>query len=365
MISGGVTEPEKLDRDPYAESPPSKEARLLSELNELIAHHVEHCPEYARILRAAHDGYVQYDSLAKMPSLPVRVFKELELVSVSRESVVKTLTSSGTTSQRPSRIFLDKETAKHQANALVRIVRSFLGNKRLPMLILDHRAVLSDRQSFSARGAGILGFSQFGADHTYALKDHSMDPDWQAIDAFLVKHKGERILLFGFTSILWQHLLIQAEDQGKSLDLSSAVLIHGGGWKKLAHLNISPEKFKQRLRASFGIPSIHNYYGMVEQTGSIFMECEEGVFHPADYSEVIVRHPRTLSICQSGDPGLIETLSTIPRSYPGHILLTEDIGLIHATDGCQCGRRGTQFSVIGRLPSAELRGCADTYGVRE
>jgi hypothetical protein len=231
------------------------------------------------------------------------------------------------------------------------------------MLILDEPGVLKDRDSFSARGAGILGFSQFGTDHAYALQSATMAVDWNVVQDFLSKHSGERIFLFGFTWIVWQYFLCAAEASGLQLDFSNSILIHGGGWKKLEASKVSGEEFKRRFRSSLGVREIYNYYGLVEQTGSIYMECEEGYFHAADYSEVLIRDPRTLAEQIPGNSGLIETLSTIPRSYPGHVLLTEDLGIVHGLDGCGCGRRGTFFSVIGRLPAAELRGCSDTHQV--
>ncbi len=349
--------------NPYTELPAVKAPRFLQEMNALTEYHAEHSIEYRRILHAALHGRTNFTHLPELPALPVRLFKELSLSSVPPEQVVKILTSSGTSGQRPSRIFLDKGTAIAQTRALVRIVRSYLGNDRLPMMILDHPDVLRDRDAFSARAAGILGFSQFGADHTYALQSGTLTPDWKLIEDFLARHYGKRILLFGFTYILWQHFLRAAEESRRRLDFGDSVLIHGGGWKKLEASRVSPEEFKNRLRTSFGIRAIHNYYGMVEQTGSIYMECEEGYFHSSDYSELLVRSPRTLDTQAIGQPGLIQTMSSIPRSYPGHVLLTEDIGVICGLDGCRCGRRGTFFSVHGRLAAAELRGCSDTHQV--
>lgn len=353
-----------LPSDPYAEPLSVKPPRFLDEMNSLTAFHAEHCRPYRLIIDAAYGGQTKFQSLSEVPMLPVRVFKEIELRSQPAELIVKTLSSSGTSGQRPSRIFLDKETASAQAHALVRIVRSYLGNKRLPMMILDHPDVLKDRNSFSARGAGILGFSQFGSDVTYALKSQTMIPDWQRIESFLAAHRGERILLFGFTFILWRHLVMVAEEESRHLDFGDSILIHGGGWKKLEDSKVSNEEFKRRIHECLGIRAIHNYYGMVEQTGSIYMECEEGYFHAADYSEILVRNPRTLAEDKHGTIGLIETMSTIPRSYPGHVLLTEDIGFVQGSDGCGCGRRGTFFKVLGRLPAAELRGCSDTHEPR-
>ena len=53
-------------------------------------------------------------------------------------------------------------------------------------------------------------------------------------------------------------------------------------------------------------------------------------------------------------------LSILPHSYPGHNILTEDLGVIHGEDDCKCGRRGKYFSVLGRIPNSEIRGCSDT-----
>lgn len=63
------------------------------------------------------------------------------------------------------------------------------------------------------------------------------------------------------------------------LDLSNGLLIHGGGWKKLISEKVSPEEFKQRLSEVCGLSKVYDYYGMVEQTGTIYMECECGHLH--------------------------------------------------------------------------------------
>ena len=60
-------------------------------------------------------------------------------------------------------------------------------------------------------------------------------------------------------------------------------------------------------------------------------------------------------------PGIIQVLSVLPTSYPGHSLLTEDIGEWTGVDDCPCGRLGRTFRVHGRVARAELRGCSDTH----
>ena len=66
-------------------------------------------------------------------------------------------------------------------------------------------------------------------------------------------------------------------------------------------------------------------------------------------------------MCSVGEQGIVQVLSPLPGSYPGHSLLTEDTGVLLGEDDCPCGRLGKYFSIIGRIPRAEIRGCSDTY----
>ena len=290
----------------------------------------------------------------------MRLFKELDLLSISRSEIAKTMTSSGTSGQNVSKIFLDRETSANQTKVLTKIVSSFFGENRMPMLILDSQSVVKDRTKFSARGAGILGFSIFGNDKAYAYDDN-MELDHSVIEGFLKKHQGKIIFLFGFTFMIWQHFYKELLKQGLKYDLSSGILLHGGGWKKLENEAVSPSDFRKRLHEVCGITRVHNYYGMVEQTGSIYMECEQGHLHASVYSDVMIRHPLDFSQVTFGGKGIVELVSLLPRSYPGHALLTEDEGVVLGEDDCPCGRLGKYFKIFGRLKNAEIRGCSDTY----
>ena len=285
--------------------------------------------------------------------------------SCSKEEVVKTMTSSGTTGQQVSRIFLDRETSALQTKCLTKIVSSFLGTKRVPMLILDSSAVVKNRIMFSARGAGILGFSMFGSKRCYALNEN-MELDVEGMKAFLEGHQGETIFMFGFTFMIWQHFYKKLLESGYHPDLSKGILIHGGGWKKLVSEKVSPEAYKQALNSVCGIKpeNVHDYYGMVEQTGTIYMECECGHLHTSCFSDVLIRRPMDFSLADRGEKGLIEVVSILPQSYPGHILLTEDEGMILGEDDCPCGRKGKYFKIEGRIKNAEIRGCSDTYAAK-
>jgi hypothetical protein len=322
---------------------------LVPRLSELTAHHREHCPEYDRILSAL-EVPGEFAELTDLPWLPVRLFKTHRLKSIPDDEVFRVLTSSGTTGT-PSRIYLDKAAAAAQTKHLAASMQTVLGPARLPMLVVDKKSIV---RSSSARGAGVLGMMNFGRKHVYAL-DENERPDLDAVKRFLAEYGSEPFLIFGFTFLVWQYLYEPARD----LDLSNGILIHSGGWKKLADRAVDNAEFCRRFAQDTGLRRIHNYYGMVEQIGTVFLEgpSGDGLYCP-EFADVVIRDPHTWREQPIGEPGVIEVVSTLPRSYPGHVLLTEDLGVCHGIDdGDWPGKR---FSVLGRLPKAEARGCSDT-----
>lgn len=336
----------------------AKQALLLARLNALTAHHRAPCTAYDNVLQAF--GWTANAAdYGELPYLAARLFKLAQWQSVPQSEVFKVLTSSGTTGS-PSRIVLDRETAVLQSKVLVKILQEFVGKQRLPMLLVEQPALIQNRSGFSARGAGALGLSFLGRDHTYAL-DEQMRPNWPVIEAFCDKYAGQPVLLFGFTFMVWQCLLEPLRERGLHLPFEQGILFHSGGWKKLQHLAVDNPAFKARCREQLGLGRVHNFYGMVEQVGSIFVECEQGHLHAPVFADVQVRDPLTHQPLGIGSPGLLQVLSAIPGSYPGHSLLTEDLGVLLGEDDCPCGRHGRYFQVSGRQQGAEVRGCSDTF----
>jgi acyl-protein synthetase LuxE len=353
-----VTFDELLALPPYSLSAAEKNAVLLDNLNELTEHHRRHCPEFGRLLDVLDPSCGPARRLAHVPFLPVGLFKSHRLRSVPPDKIFKTLTSSGTTGQQVSQIVLDHETARRQTVALSRIMTHILGPSRLPMMLIESGSLIKDRSRFSARAAGVLGMANFGRNHFYAL-DEGMALDEAGLAAFLAKHGSQPFLIFGFTFMVWQYLFERVRDRG--YDLSNGVLVHSGGWKKLEDRAVSNADFRRLLKEETGLTRIYNFYGMVEQVGSVYLEGEDGYLYPPNFSDIIIRDPRTWEEVEPGKPGIIQVVSALPLSYPGHSILTEDMGMLHPPEAAGCGRQGKPFTVIGRIPKAELRGCSDTH----
>ena len=121
--------------------------------------------------------------------------------------------------------------------------------------------------------------------------------------------------------------------------------------------------FKDLFLKKYGLSKVHNYYGLVEQTGSIFIECEEcSLFKCSIYSDVFIRDKQLNIIEGKQKKGFLQVMSLIPTSYPGNNLITEDIAEIVENTKCKkCTRNysGKLFKVYGRANNSEIRGCSN------
>jgi hypothetical protein len=343
---------------PYSLNKESKEKCFNEIINELNNHHYLNSIKYRNICDAF-NYKLNCSKLSEVPFIPVRLFKYDRVHSITEEKVFKTLTSSGTSGQAPSIITLDNFTAKRQTKTLNIIMKEVLTNPRMPMVIIDFPNVRDSRNSFNARAAGIAGFSMFGKNPIYAL-DESGKINYALLESYITKNHATPIFVFGFTFLIWSKFVEQILKDKKLISFpKKSVLMHGGGWKKLEQERVSPEVFNDTINNYLSIPKVVNYYGMVEQVGSIFTECSQGYYHTTNFNDIFIRSANDHRILENGDMGLIQLLSILPSSYPGHSILTEDLGIIHGVDACKCGNLGKFFTIHGRQKNSEPRGCSD------
>ena len=327
-------------------------------LIKLIKLHYKNCKSYKKILDNI-NYKVSNTKLSSIPALPVSLFKKFDLYSVKPSSVIKVLKSSGTSGTAPSKIFLDSFNSKNQTWVLTKIMEYILGKKRLPMLIIDQDPKGTSRSSYNARIAAINGFSIFGKNITYLLNEHN-EVDEKKIKIFFEKYKDEKFIIFGFTSLIYKYLIEKNLNFITDKNFKNGIIIHGGGWKKLLDKSISNKNFKESLKSFYNITKVYNYYGLIEQTGSIFVECPKcSCFQSSIYSDIFIRDSNLEIITKNKKKGLLQVISLLPTSYPGNSLLTEDIAELRNDIKCKFCNNGKKFIIYGRSKNSEIRGCAN------
>jgi hypothetical protein len=355
----------------YAQEPHDHQARLLAVLQSELAYACEREPRLRQYVEAWPIHYSVAQRIADLPYLPVGAFKaDPPLTLVSPEKVIRTLASSATTGQVPSRVALDAQTSKRMVKGVSLIVSDFIGPKRRPYLVIDTPETAMGGVELGARGAAIQGLRPFATDIVCCLKTNvsgALEIDEGKLFDFAAKWGNAEVLVYGFTYVVWRHFVVPLQAKGVKLAMPNIRLLHSGGWKRLQDQAVSRDTYANGVATVFGCEEsrVLDFYGMVENVGIIYPDCEYGYKHVPAFAEVIVRDPLTLEPVGAGQQGLVQVCSALPTSFPGFLVLTDDIAEVIGYDGCGCGRRGLCFRFVKRVPKVEVRGCGNIETTRQ
>jgi hypothetical protein len=349
-----------LDLKPFEINQKEKNEIFKDAMEESLKHHYENSIEFKQICDNHEFNVKENFQLEEIPYIPVSIFKKFDLLSIPKENIFKTIFSSATTSKIPSKIFLDRITSERQTKALVSIITNFL-HEKMDFLILDSKETISSSDNIKSRASAIRGFLPFMKSIKFVLKD---DLKINNLELQQIENENQ-YCFFGFTWLIYQ--VIKENKNNKEIKnnlskLNLPFILHLGGWKKLADINVSREEFYKEISEFFNTEKdrIIDIYGMTEQLGTVYPDCKFGNKHVSVYSDIIIRNPVTLKNEEIGKSGLIQLLSPIPHSYPGISILSDDFGHLEGIDDCSCGRKGKYFRFDKRSESADLKGCGDT-----
>jgi hypothetical protein len=359
-----------IESQPYSYNVLERKVLFQESLMEELTHHYQNNKYYRNFCeRKGFNPETFIGDLADIPTVAVSVFKELGSMLRSVEATdIKISLQSSATSGVPSTVVLDKITSKRQSKAMVKVVQEFIGKDRKHFIICDVKPKPENLKLMGARFAAIGGYLNFANSVEYILDVNSQNEFEFDVDKF-AKHvtsldPNVPIVVFGFTYILFAQIIKPYTDTDLKFKLpKGSKLIHIGGWKKLENEKVTKEVFNADTEKLFGLEkgNVIDIYGFTEQMGLNYPDCKCGYKHTSCYSEVIVRDPATHAVLPVGEVGVLEFVSPIPHSYPGNVVLTDDMGVINDAP-CEFGLQGTRFKILGRLKKAEIRGCGDILG---
>lgn len=354
-----------LGTAPYAMDPGERLQTLLSVFKMELDYACQNNAQFANYVRHWPVKVSAATTIADLPYLPVSAFKANPPLSlVPAAEVKRTLTSSSTSGQIPSRVVLDAATSRRMTKGVIAIIRDFIGSARRPYLVIDTKENLGRQAELGARGAAIQALGSFATEIVPCVTADCAGNaalDFDRLLDFANRWKDATVLVYGFTYVIWTQLVEPLRKRGIHLNLPGAHVLHSGGWKRLEQQSVSKDVFIRGVAEIFGCPPnrIIDYYGMVENVGVVYPDCEHGYKHVPAFADLIIRDPLTLAPAEPGRPGVVQVCSVLPTSFPGFLLLTDDMGEMVGHDGCACGRRGTYFRFLRRVPKVEMRGCGN------
>ncbi len=356
-----------LESHPYSYDVAERKILFKEALLEELGHHYYNNKYYRKFCdKKGFNPLTFSGNIVDIPSVAVSVFKELGSIlrSVDEDDIKISLQSSAT-SGVPSTVVLDKITSKRQSKVMIKVLQEFIGKERKHFIICDVKPKPENLKLMGARFAAIGGYLNFANSAEYILevndKNEFIFDDYNFSKHLETLDPNVPIVIFGFTYILFSQIIKPFSVSTRKFILpKGSKLIHIGGWKKLENEKVTKEAFIEQAEKLFGLDNgnIIDIYGFTEQMGLNYPDCKCGYKHTSSYSDVIVRDPVNRAVLPSGEVGVLEFVSPVPHSYPGNVVLTDDMGIINDKP-CEFGLQGTRFKILGRLKKAEIRGCGD------
>ncbi|MBS0366467.1 MAG: acyl-protein synthetase [Proteobacteria bacterium] len=354
----------------FAVEPEKRANDLLAVLKSHLGVARERSPAFRNYVDAWPMDYRAATRIADLPYLPVSLFKsDPPLALVPRSEIVRTLASSSTTGQQPSRVVLDAQTARRMVKGVAVIMGDFIGPQRRPYLVIDTPENTLGAAELGARGAAIQGLRSFATELACCLRSGPggvLSLDEARLEDFATRFRDVEVLVYGFTYVIWQHFIQPLRARGITLGMPRVRVLHSGGWKRLTEQAVTPAAFAETAAVIFGCTPerIVDFYGMVENVGVVYPDCGQRNKHVPAFADVIVRDPLTLEPVGAGEQGIVQVCSALPTSFPGFAVLTDDMAEVVHTDACPCGRRGLAFRFVKRVPRSEVRGCGNVETTR-
>ena len=73
---------------------------------------------------------------------------------------------------------------------------------------------------------------------------------------------------------------------------------------------------------------------------------------------MIIRDVKTLKPVKNGEVGLVNLITPMVKSMPLVSVMTDDLGVLHDGETCDCGIRSPYLEIIGRVGLENIKTCA-------
>ncbi len=305
----------------------------------IFRYQAEYNPIYQKYVNLLN---VQTDSIERMadiPFLPISFFKSHRVVSGGEGEAVVIFRSSGTTGQTASQHFVT-DVDLYRENT----IRGF--SHAFPFALDDVYFVALLPSYLEREDASLVYMAQEFAARSLPLEKHFYLDDFAALSKLLqeLQSTGKRIILLGVTFAL--------------LDFATAypgpfkglTVIETGGMKGRGP-ELIREELHKKLQIGFRGAELSSEYGMTELLSQAYWR--EGYFRAAPTMRVIPREitdPLSAGAWEQSAALNIVDLANIDSCA---FIATEDVGRVR--------KGGVDFEVLGRMDTAEIRGCNLMY----
>ena len=277
------------------------------------------------------------NTIADIPFLPVQFFKSHKVITTGFEAQ-KVFESSTTTGATPSQHFVADVSLYEES--YLKAFELFYGSP-------SQYCFLALLPSYLDRGTSSLLYM---ADDLIKRSNNPLscfiNKDFDELNRRIhaAKQLNQKIFLLGVT-----YALLDFAEQHPT-NLSGSIIMETGGMKG-RRKEITRQEIHNILTNAFNVDAIHSEYGMTELLSQGYSN-GNGIFRCPPWMRIIARDPYDpFSYVEPGTTGALNIID-LANLYSCAFIAVSDLGKVYA-DG--------SFEVLGRIDSAEIRGCNLMY----
>ncbi|PZX54154.1 LuxE/PaaK family acyltransferase [Algoriphagus chordae] len=292
-------------------------------------------PIYKQYLEARNIDTNRVKSLDQIPFLPIRFFKDHDVISVSIATMEGYFSSSGTTGMITSKHYYWSENwylthAQQIFEAEYGDLNEFHVLALLPAYL--------ERKGSSLVSMADHFIKESNSEHS-GFYLYNQDELLEKIE--LLANDKRKVLLLGVT-----FALLDLAESGKKFNSAPNLLVMETGGMKGRRKEMIREEVHDILKPFFGVEAIHSEYGMTELMSQAYSKGQGKYTLPRSMRVMLrdINDPLSLSQRSQGGINVID----LANFHSCAFIETQDLGRYDDTG---------MLEVLGRFDNSEIRGC--------
>ncbi|SFB53266.1 LuxE/PaaK family acyltransferase [Algoriphagus aquimarinus] len=302
---------------------------------ELFRFQAQANPIYRKYLEARNVNTQSVKSLDQIPFLPIRFFKDHDVISAPNATMKGYFSSSGTTGmitskhyfwseswyQQHAQQIFEAEYGELEGFHVLALLPAYLERKGSSLVSMADHFIRESKSEHS-------GFYLYNQDELLEKME-------------LLANEGRKVILLGVT-----FALLDLAESGKKFNAPSNLIVMETGGMKGRRKEMIREEVHDVLKPFFGVEAIHSEYGMTELMSQAYSKGHGKYTLPNSMRVVLrdVNDPLTLSQRSQGGINVID----LANFHSCAFIETQDLGKYDENG---------MLEVLGRFDNSEIRGC--------
>ncbi len=279
----------------------------------------------------------EVDSLAKIPFLPIEMFKNHQILDKNVTSDLY-FQSSGTTQMNLSKHHIADENIYQES--IYKSFEQFIGKPEDFIFLGLLPSYLEKQHSSLIYMVDFLMQKSAKPENGYFLYNH------EDLFELLNTLKDKKVILFGVSFALLD-FLDYCDSESKTLKFSNSLTIIETGGMKGRKEEMTKDELLKILQEGFKTDKIYSEYSMTELLSQAY-SLGENIYQCPNWMRIMVRNAEDpFNYEQEGRTGAINIID-LANIHSCSFIATQDLGKTF----------GDRFQVLGRIDHSDIRGCS-------